>query len=176
MDFLNFLTLTYPFSGPITMPATDSVWYRCLAACLSQVQGLGLDGINTDDMVLQKLPWARAWSNKTRNFPGLIICPWGSEEMNPMAGVNRRDDVGYPVLISLIAQDNEDLESNLSEYLLWREQINRFFRNQRLTGVPEIIKTVANPLPVWLNDSFSKNIWHSSLSFRFYSREVRGVS
>src|SRR5262249_24124364 len=156
------------------MSAYDSVWHRCLLAVQSQIKSLNLTGINASNIVVQKVPWARDFTNGALSFPGIVVCPWHAEDMNPQAGPNRRDDDGYPVLGSIVAKDNQDLTSHLGSYLLWREKIARHFRNQRLVGVPEIIKTVATPMSVVLPEAFVKGVFHSAFVFRFISREVRG--
>jgi hypothetical protein len=173
MSLLNILNLWPPFNTS-NMSAYDSVWHRCLLAVQTQIKSLNLADIDASSVVVQKVPWARDFTNGVHSFPGVVICPWHAEDMNPLAGTNRRDDVGYPVLVSIVAKDNQDLTGNLSSYLLWREKIARHFRNQRLAGVPEIIKTIAAPMSVVLPEAFVKGVFHSAFVFRFISREVRG--
>lgn len=173
MNLLNILNLLPPFDT-IDMSAYDSVWHRCLLAVQTQIKALDLDDVAAASVVVQKVPWARDFSNGARTFPGIVICPWQTEDMNPLAGTNRRDDVGYPVLVSIVARDNQDLTGNLATYLLWREKIARHFRNQRLLGVPEIIKAIPIPLNVVLPEAFVKGVFHSAIVFRFISRESRG--
>lgn len=174
MNLFQILTPFYPFGGSGIVE--QAVHFKVLKSVLGSLKTMNLPGVSASNIVLQKLPWARDWANAVRTFPGIVVCPYGSESMSPSEGVNRRDDVGYPVLISVFQNDNEDLITNLNRYLLWRQKIARFFRNQKLAGVTEIIKTVANPLPVLLPDAFTRGVWHSAISFRFISREVRGDS
>lgn len=176
MNLFQIITPWYPFTAATT--TYRSVWSRILSKVLSQVIGLGLMGIDTANISIQKTPFTRDWTNpgSGKTYPGIIICPWGSETMNPTQGVNRRDDVEYPVLISIFTNDNEDLVNNIDRYLLWREKIARHFRNQKLSGIPEIIKTIPRPLPVYLPEPFQRGVWHSAMVFGFVSREVRGDS
>jgi hypothetical protein len=79
--------------------------------------------------------------------------------------------------VTIVDRDNQERtrEANLDQYLLWREQIARAFRQQRLSGVPEIYTCIVEPDQVVGADAWSKNLFASSLVLRFLSRERRGM-
>ena len=78
----------------------------------------------------------------------------GIENQNPNRGTNIRDDVHYPVMVTILAADNQDLTTNQEQYLKWREQINRAFRNQGLSAVPEIYNVQVSPGPITSPNAF----------------------
>jgi hypothetical protein len=158
--------------GPISV-AYRPVHQRCLSTVQARIRALALPGLAASSVVVQKLPWARAFTDGRYAFPGVIVSPLGAETMPAEAGTNRRDDVGYPVHVSIVAADNQDLTSHLAMYLLWREKIARAFRNQPLQGVPEIIRCDVEPHRIVLPEEFIKGIFHSELLLRFVSREPR---
>lgn len=162
---------------PITSGAF-SVHYQCLLAAQARIQGLSLSGIASASIRVQKVPVASAdlWgATKTYAFPGIILSPLGTERMNPMAGTNVRDDVGYPVVVSIFDADNQSVTANHNKYLLWRQKIARAFRNQRLPGVSEIIYATVETGPILDPAQWMQNRFHSAMTLRFTSREIRGI-
>lgn len=170
--------IQYHDDCPVIVAATPyrPVHYRCLLAVQELIIALHLPGVADASVVVQKLPWARKFTDGVYPFPGVIVSPLGAETMHPEQGTNRLDDVGYPVHVSIVAADNQDLTSNLGAYLLWRESIARAFRNQPLDGVPEIIRCTVEPQQIVLPEEFTKGVFHSELLLRFVSREPRGLS
>lgn len=156
-----------------------AVHYQCLVATQARIQGLSLSGIANGSILVQKVPVAPSdlWgaSPKTYQFPGILITPLGSERMAADEGTNVRDDVGYPVVVSILDADNRHATANHARNLLWRQKIARAFRNQRLPGVSEIIRAVIEPGPVIDIAKWGENYFHSALTIRFTSREVRGI-
>ncbi len=148
----------------------DSIYYRCLLATQARIQSLSLEDIPSDNVVLQKLPHLE---NSTP-LPCILLSHLGSEDVSSQLGTNLRDDVGYPVVVSMIAADNQDQQQHASKYLLWRERVSQSFRHQRLTDVPEVWTCRVEPHDVTTSDAFVQNIYHSSLLLRFFSREPRG--
>jgi hypothetical protein len=150
---------------------SEAVLYQCLDAVRSRIQGLSLAGVQNDQVVIGKVP-----DDKNRSFPSILITPFQSESLNAADGTNSRDDLGYPVLVAILAADNQDQQANLDTYLVWREKIRQAFHNQRLPGVSEIITTAVEPRNIvepaaW----FERNLFVSGLLLRFLSREPRGI-
>jgi hypothetical protein len=150
--------------------ADDSIHYRCLLAVQARIQGLLLEGIAAENVVLQKLPFLET----NASLPRILLSHLGKEDVSSEPGTNLRDDIGYPVVVSIIAADNLDQQQNASQYLLWRERISQAFRHQRLAEVPEVWTCRIEPRQVTTSDAFSHNVYHSSLTLRFFSRESRG--
>lgn len=154
-----------------------SVHYQCLVAAQARIRGLELPGIADDSVLTRKLPLDRQIGPDFKpKLPCVLLTPMGVEQMNPRAGTNVRDDVGYPVLCSILSADNQKLELTDDRELKWRERIARAFRNQRLPGVSEVYTTVVEPTSIIVPDGWLKNVWAQGLILRFISREVRGVA
>lgn len=161
-------------SNPVYFRVTDgsgAVLKQCLDAVQARIQGLMLDGLDAANIVVGKAP-----SDLNLTLPAIQITPTGREAIDAAEGTNRRDDVGYPVLVTIFAADNQDQTANLNQYLTWRQQIARAFRNQRLPGVSEIVTATVEPDPVVDSAAwFERNLFVSSLLIRFLSREPRGM-
>jgi hypothetical protein len=141
----------------------------------SQIQGLNLSGISADSIIVRKLPWARDFTQGRISYPGIVISPYGVETMSLAEGTNLRDDVGYPVIVSILAADNQDQVNNLGTYLLWREKLARYFRNQPLATVNEVYTCRIEPQPIVLPAAFQDLVFVSAMCLRFISREQRGL-
>ena len=152
------------------------VYARCLSAVFARVQSLGLGGIAAESIVLREVPWARDFTQGVLDLPGIVITPEGAESASISAGTNRRDDIGYPILVTLLAADNEQSVDNLRAVLRWREVIARAFRQQRLSDVDEVIACQVENRPVIGAEAYQKGMLQSALLLRFISREPRRSS
>ncbi len=161
-----------PAAQTLTQSA-QSVHYRCLTAVQGIVQGLGLPGIDANDI---QVTWLDA--NRCQglyDLPCVSISPLGSEgQPGVLCG---RDDIEYPVLVSIEDAGMNDMQLGLAGRTLWRQGIFRSFRNQPLPGVSEIVTTVTDPRPVLDPSWFMREDLRfvSALLFKFRSREPRGV-
>lgn len=123
-----------------------------------------------------KIPAAVSLGAADVPLPSVLVSPHGPEHMNRLQGTNRRDDVEYPVLVSIVDRDNQDpAAGRLDQYLNWREQIARAFRHQTLAAVPEIIGCWVEPSTIVQPESWMRGFFHSSLLLWFVSREPRGT-
>jgi hypothetical protein len=159
----------------VSSDGTDSVHYRCLDAVRSKILLCNLEDLADASVVIRQLPSDRGFDDGTYDLPGIVISQIGVENQNPSEGTNIRDDVQYPVTITVLAAGNQDLVTNQEKYLKWREQINRALRNQRLTGVDEVYKVTVTPGPITSPNAAWNNYYHSQLIVRCVSREVRGL-
>lgn len=159
----------------VVTTGNSAVHDQCLVAAQARIQALTLAGITSSNIIIRKIPTDRdIGGDGTYDFPAIVISPLGIENQPPSGGTNARDDVGYPVLISFLAADNQDLTTNRERYLKWRETVNRAFRSQRLTGVSEVYICRVQPGPIVSPAAFWKNVYHSSLLVQCISRETRG--
>lgn len=159
----------------ISSSGTESVHFRCLEAVRARILLCDLDGLSDDSIVIRQLPSDRGFDDGTYELPGIVISQIGVENQSPGEGTNHRDDVQYPVTITVLAGGNQDLVENQEKYLKWREQINRALRNQRLAGVGEIYRVTVTPGPIVSPNAAWNNYYHSQLIVRCVSREVRGI-
>jgi len=151
----------------------QSVYARCLSAVHVRIRHLNLPGIDTAGIVVRKLPWAREFTQGTLPLPGIVITPEGQESAPAGHGTNLRDDIGYPVLVTLLAADNEQIAGAMELPLLWREQIARAFRQQRLLTVDEVIGCTVEPQTVIATEAYQRGVLQSAVLLRFISRERR---
>lgn len=156
---------------PLVDPTYRSVWDRCTVAVRDTIDGLTLDGIASAKVVAEW--WPKILRNMTPEPPAVLVAPFASEDY-PQTGVNDEDDVGYPVVVVMVDKLNNESAANMTRDLLWREQISRVFRFQRLAGVPEIYNTLIQPDVVVHPDAYAHGLLVSTLLFRFVSREERG--
>jgi hypothetical protein len=159
-------------------PVWSSVYGRVLLATQQSIQSLGLDGIDSASVVVQKLPVDRHLGMTGGvALPAILITPQG-ETIDPASGTNLMDDVTYAVRVTLVDRDNQEptLVANVDRYLVWRQRIARTFRNQPLAAVPEIYTTTLEPGEVVDAAAWESNLFASVLTLRFVSREPRGAS
>lgn len=149
---------------------TQSVHYRCLAAYQARIQGLNLTDMPSSSIVIRWLPRKEEGLGDT--LPLITLSPVGREGQPGI--LNNRDDIEYPVLMAIIDKNNRDLVLNIPRNTLWRQQIFRAFRHQRLAGVPEIITTDVQPNYIVDPSLIASNYFYSTILFQPRSREVRG--
>lgn len=148
---------------------SSSVLTQCLSAVQAGVQNLNLTNIPNSQIMVAKTP-----HDSHLSYPAIIITPYFNENIDGKAGTNLRDEIEYPVLVSILAADNRDQQANLSQYLLWRETIRKAFHNKRLTGVEQVLTAYVDPQEIvdqraW----FENNLYLSGLLIRFTSQEFR---
>lgn len=155
--------------------ADSSTHYQCVESAHARILLLTLPGLSNDDIQIRKLPIDREWEDGTFNYPGIIVSSMGAESQSPQQGTNVRDDIEYPVFVSILAAENQDLVANHDRYLIWRQRINKAFRQQKLPGVSCVVQCKVQPFPIKSTNAFFNNVHHSSLLIRCVSRETRGI-
>lgn len=148
---------------------TESVHYRSMLAIQQRIQGLGLAGISSSQIVVKWLP--RQWE-QVDTLPNIVIAPIGKEGQPGV--LNNKDDIEYPCVVAIVDKLNQDYTANLARNTRWRERIFRALRHQRLNGVTEVITTDVQPDFVINPELFNKNLWYSALLALPRSREERG--
>jgi hypothetical protein len=160
----------------VVTDGVESIHTRCLTAAQARIRLLALTGLDNASVVIEKLPAGR---NLTAGvgLPAVILSPHRAA-MPATAGTNSQDDVHYDVLVAIFDRDNQEptLEANLDRHLLWRQQIARAFRNQRLAGVPEVINSEVEPAEGLLDEAWKRELMTSAVLVRFTSRETRGFN
>ncbi len=150
------------------------VLFDILAAVRSAIQALALPGLAAANIVVQKVPGDRVQDLPAVQLPCILIAPHGSETTDPLAGTNLRDDIVYPVRVTILAADSGDQQFGFQQYLGWRETIRRSFHNQRLTS--ELCFNVqVQPLPIVDKSAWTdRHLFASALVLNCFSRESRG--
>ena len=162
----------YALSSMIGYRATsgdDDLFSQCLDAVTDKLKAMSFEGITSDKIAKQKLPW-----NFEKISEGIFVSPvaekFGTE-------FNNAYDIGYGVQITTFAASNASLTGNLSRHLMWRQQIRDAFHNQPLPGLAEvgyIAKVEPGPvidIGAW-KDQFDAGVW----VVRPISREHHGIT
>lgn len=150
------------------------VLFDILTAVRIDIQALNLPGLSAANVVMQKVSGDRAQDLPSVPLPCILIAPNSCETTDPLAGTNLRDDVVYPIRITILAADGGDQQFGFQQYLGWRETIRRSFHNQRLTS--SLCFTVqVQPLPIVDRSAWSqRGLFVSGLVLNCFSRESRG--
>ena len=144
----------------------DAIFKQCLDATTTQIKSLSLSGVSNDNIVVKKLPWDRNVSK-----PGIFIHP---VRETLRQATNASDDVGYGIQVVMVQAANQDLTSNFNRILMWRQQISRHFRYQRLPGVSEVHQCIVIPQDVISPGAFANQFDVSVLLIRCMCDEPRG--
>jgi hypothetical protein len=105
-------------------------------------------------------------------FPCITLALDAVKESQPgvLTGL---DDIVYPVRVNICDLADAAVPTNRPTYLLWRQQIFRKFRHQRL-NVPEIILVEVDPQVVVDPKLPAYNHFITGLTLNCKSREIRG--
>lgn len=115
------------------------------------------------------------------NTPGVIVMPDVTADSH-VSGTNIRDDIGYPFTVLMV--DSADfIGSNAptDKWDLWREKVDRAFRNQRISGVNEVYTCDIEPgrMPAVAPGEDIDKLYLSArvaLTIRAFAREPRGIN
>jgi hypothetical protein len=152
----------------------EAIHARCLDAVQARIRLLLLDGLTDERIIVEKVPVVRAMGDEIE-LPVIVLTPQRAVN-SAEAGTNGADDVHYDVLVTIVDRDNQEptLVEKLDQHLLWRQQIAKAFRNQRLQGVPEVINAAVDPAEGLQEHAWRRELMVSALRLRFTSRESRG--
>lgn len=153
-------------------PEYRAVWSRCVEATKISIDGLNLSGIPESRVVPMWYPTLLKDISPTT--PACIVAPFGPEQFPN--NLNDSDNVSYGVLVVLVDGINRQSKANFDRDLLWREQVSRALRFQRLAGVSEIWNTVPEPDTVVPAEAWKANFLIQATLYRFISREPRGLT
>lgn len=159
-----------------TTSGSDSIHFLLLQAIQARIIAVNLADVGSN-VLIRKIPTERGHDSETYPYPAVIVSPLGTEQLP--GGTNVRDDIGYPVLVSILAKNNQDLsETNLNKFLLWRELIAKAFRGdqQLVTGGDwNAHRTKVEPGPVISPSAVWNNLFQCSLTIRCEARQTRGL-
>jgi hypothetical protein len=127
----------------------DSVHYALLESVATIIRGMlgsSIIGPASDSVIVRKIPWAGDFGSidpntmviagdKKHAWPAIIICPFDLETLDPLAGTNARDEIGYPVAVTFWRPNNTAgsvaSEAGADPFLRWREAVERTFTHLR---------------------------------------------
>lgn len=134
------LSITNIFSSVVTLyqqftDGLDTPHYRILQAVEARINTAGFSWLASTKILVR---WVPKFIEIVDPPPCMFICPMGVEQYEDQ--VVTRDDPGFPVVCVLADAVNGIGTTNMNRDLGWRIQVSRLFRNQKLSGVPEVIK------------------------------------
>jgi hypothetical protein len=150
----------------------DSLHEQLQQAALARVLSLSLDGITTN-VKRMKLPAESRIPNLA--LPACLLMTFDqTEEFRDEESPNAHDDTGFPLLVAFLSPEGaaDDTDAQIT---LWRQQVRRGFRAQRL-AVSRHQTTEVGPGPVVAVAVDGRQIQASTMLLRFICRENRGVA
>lgn len=148
----------------------DAVYKQAMDQVVTILQGLDLEGIADNEIKVRKFPW----DDTTPPHKGITVS-W-EEEMEG-SGTNCRDDIGYPMTVTLCQGTGKGWSDDMDRITTWRQAIRQRFLNARLDGVSV---TGVSPLPCKvkhgkpeLPEKYKKNYDVSQLVIIAWFRESR---
>jgi len=100
-------------------------------------------------------------------YPGITISQKTESEHR---GTNERDDIGYPVLITFVVNNDVDpTEDDL--FATWRQTIRKAFIHKKLSGVTSVCTCLVEHGPVFQDVPDHLDV--GTMVLRFISRETR---
>lgn len=178
-------------STPLLFRSSDSnesVYFQCLQAAQTRIRLLELEDIAYHNVTAWKLPLLRAVGTaikKQAGYPVVILSTMDSETLNAAAGTNARDEIMYPVGVSIVSELKDDyarkpeydhLTTGHNRHLKWRERIRRAFINQRLPGVEEVFNCTVQLRVPQIAGLISDGLEGSAMVLQFFARETRGLT
>ena len=148
---------------------TTAIHYEILEAVQAKIVGLALSGISSANVQIRKIAWDKDFPK-----PGVLISPM-PEEINPGAGTNERDDIGYRVAVVVMRVSNQNVkQAEMNQFLLWRQRIDSALLNQRLSGTAAW-RVITEPGGLYIPEAFKQQHDVSALIFRVFVRRDRNI-
>ena len=196
---LPFLDDSFGFSGGFSgtvevVEVYDPVWLRCQDAVTEALQALAtageLEGISADSVIACELPDVKRYFGEGAtdvddplDFPGIMVWPYQQEVSEIAAGDNLRDEIVYPIAVSVIDKGSHKTGVNSMAvsrsarrlHMLWREVISNKFRHFDVgVDLPEIRDVYVRPGVYAIDAAYrANNIYHGVYVIDFYSLETR---
>lgn len=158
----------------VATTGSDAVLTQCLDGVLARLQSMTFAGITNSNFTIRKLPWNRKLTSGEAK-PGAFISPV-PVTVNPKGGSTGRDERGYGVAIVVARISNEDLDSDMDATIMWRQQIDRAFLNQRLDAVVENWTCTVEPGSIFNSSLFGEGYDVFSMTVRCWCQETRGLT
>ena len=177
-------TTANQISGAVFRPLIDvtaSIHSRILDGVVSALLTLNMVGIGSNPQRIFRR-WFGSYlegtdDDTTNNLgvglPQIQVSPYPKETIT--GGLTARDDVAYPVLISIFDIVDAPMIGNIPRNLKWRRQISALFRTQRLAGVPEVIWADVQPDLIVSTEGLAQGYLVGAMTVTFTSRENRGL-
>lgn len=131
-----------------------------LDAVKTTIDGLSLTGV--EEAKVRTHP-----EDAGQFYPGITIHPIKEDEL---LGTNEQDDIGYGIQITMVINDDDDLDED-DIIGTWRQNIRKAFIHQRVSGITGCCTTYVEHGPVYTPND--ENLTISTLILRVIVREAR---
>jgi hypothetical protein len=164
-------------------PQVSNVYYQNVTSPAIAVHDLIMDcvqerirSLNLTDIPANQIfkRWFPRVIEGAETLPLVMMSPT-LRETYPVRLLNQ-DDVGYPVVVCIVAKQNLGESVEMNRNLLWRERIAKALRSQRLPGVLSVLTCEIEYDTVADEDAALKQHFLSAIVFRFVNREDRGLT
>lgn len=165
--------------------AVNAVQSQVELAIQAKIQALNLAGLSTPPGLLPASQVYRFGTLLPTMFgsaiqcPAIVVTPTPIGETMPHS-LSGQDDIGYPVTVTIVDRTQPQNAAPISTYELWRQQIFRAIRNQRLNTASSVMTVQGHmhtakygSVMTWLPKDYEYMV--SILSFVAISREPRGL-
>lgn len=166
---------------------STAILYDLMTHVKTAIVNRGLVGVTSANVLLQKRPSTRVADLPAAKFPCILIAPWGAETMDER-GTTGQDAITYPIVVAVVANDQQDQSLNFTQYLTWRQSIRHLFHAQPLpnqvtalvNGTSYLSGQLAYQILVKPLDIVDKEAWDklgnfaSGLMLSCFLRESRG--
>ena len=157
-----------------------------MSALVAMADAGDLAGISSASIVAAEQPdvsrlFGSTGKCLTLSYPGAIVWPFQQESTNIADGDNLRDEITYPVAISLVdkgssATGEDGMIVNRAtrrRHLLWREKISRKFRHY-LANIRQVRDVYIRYQLFAIPSAYkSDDIYHGAIVVDFISQETR---
>lgn len=148
----------------------DAVLVQSWDAIIARFQQLELSGIPRHRIYKQH----QLQLLDSMEFPCVVVCLEDGTEQEA-AGTNETDDIGYPFKVVILDRE-DDYEAWFAKRMLWRQQLMRAVRHQKLTGVTLVHTVRVTPLVILGEKPEDADIFWSAFEARPEAREPRGLT
>lgn len=156
--------------------ASQAYAEQIVLAIQARIQTLALSGIQSTNVIIQKIPSTTKNNAPVVALPCVIITPYNPESFSDLEGTNESDDIGYRIQISIVDKDGGDQEKNRNRWLLWREEIRKSLHNKRLDSIPTQFTCSVSPNPVYDPAAwFDRGVALGGMIATFKNRENRNT-
>jgi hypothetical protein len=152
-----------------------SLQCQCIAAVQAEIIGLNLAGLTRAQVYAKKFP-----TDRNVTLPAVICSLPPNEGEQMVGGLNEREDIGYPVFVTILKAENGGLEidADMDTTSLWRETIMRHFHDKNPVGQTQNVASVytckVEPRQIMDFSAFiDRNVYAGGMVVRCLARQTR---
>ena len=141
---------------------------RCIDKVHAAIVAMALPSLAAAQVYQKKLP-----TDRDITLPGIVVSypPNEGERIEP-GGVHNRTTIGFPVCVTFVAADNQDMALGADAEMLaeWRRRVLLHFHDQSLAGVNEVNFCRVEPRATIDMEAFGRNLHAGALVIVCWTR------